>query len=262
MQPASTPANLIAKQNTARSTCEAVYGCERGAQLILRRSVVTLLSAVALLLGGGCTITPQLAVNIDAIDSGQAVQDARYVLKPVVKGVDESDLHFAEYSRHIDNALQKHGMTRVDSVDEANVQISVNYGIKSRQRALLRHSVLDDPFYYERRCRHRHKGQCLHRYPSRFYDHNDWFYGPRRRQVDVLTSYSVFVSLEARLIDTDTAKPVLWTTRARARFAKPDLRVTLPLLLVAAEDFIGVDTGRERTVILRGDELAIASSKK
>ena len=67
------------------------------------------------------------------------------------------------------------------------------------------------------------------------------------------------VTLEARLKDAEADQPALWATRARANFAKPDLRVTLPLLLVAAEEYIGVDTGHERTVVLSGDDLAIGS---
>lgn len=217
------------------------------------RPLAVLFAVLALLLGG-CTSIPRLAVNVDAINSGQPVRDVRYVLKPVVKGVDQSDLHFIEYSRHIDNALQQRGMTKAKSASQANVEIEVNYGHKRYQRAFRRHSIFDDPFYHERRCVRRHKGRCMQWYPySRF----DWWYD-RPRHVDVITNYRVFVALEARRIDAAAGEPALWTTRARARFAKPDLRVTLPLLLVAAKDYIGVDTGHERTVVLTGDELSVA----
>jgi len=224
MQRAFMQAELKSKQNAARSTLvePSVSSSERAVQLNVRRTVVMLLSVVAMLFGSGCTVLPRLAVSVDAIDSGQAVQDVRYVLKPVVKDVDESDLHFIEYSRHIESALQKHGMTKADSADQANVEIAVNYGFKRHQRALLRHSVFDDPFYFERRCRQRQNGRCVRWYRSRFYDRHDWFHERYRRQVDVITNYRVFVSLEARLKDADAAQPALWTTRARARFRKPD----------------------------------------
>ena len=217
------------------------------------RSLAWLMAMLTLVLGG-CTTSPRLSVDIDAINSGQPVQDVRYVLKPVVKGVDESDLHFIEYSRHIDNALQQRGMTKADAPAQANVEIEVNYGYKRYQRAVRRHSVFDDPFYHERRCRHWHKGRCVQWYPYRSFD---WWYDRPAHHVDVITGYRVFVVLEAKRIGAAEGEPSLWTTRAWARFSKPDLRVTLPLLLVAAEEYIGVDTGHERTVVLTGDELSV-----
>lgn len=225
---------------------------------VVSRSVVVALSLVALLLGSGCTIMPRLSVGVDAIDSGQSVQDVRYLLKPAVKGVDESDLHFLEYSQHIDSALQKRGMTKAVSAEQANVEVLVNYGHKHFQRAIRRHALLDDPFFRERRCWRWKNGRCLH---WRHYDRYDWWYDRPRHHVDVVSSYRVFLALEARLIDADKDQPALWTTRARAHFAKPDLRVTLPLLLLAAEEYIGVDTGRERTVVLSGDDMAAVSQE-
>jgi len=222
------------------------------------RSLALIMAMLALVLGG-CTSVPRLSVDVDAINSGQSVQDVRYVLKPVVKGVDDSDLHFIEYSRHIDNALQQKGMAKAESPAQANVEIEVNYGYKRYQRAVRRHSVFDDPFYHERRCRQWHKGRCVRWYPYRSFD---WWYDRPAHHVDILTGYRVFVVLEAKRIDAAEGEPALWTTRARARFSKPDLRVTLPLLLAAAEDYIGVDTGHERTVVLTGDELSAAAGKE
>ena len=225
--------------------------------------VVVMLSVLTLLVVSGCAITPQLAVGVDAIDSGRQVQDVRYILKPAVDGVDESDLHFIEYSAHIDNALQKRGMVRAETAEQANVEIAVNYGYQRRQSALVsRYSAFNDPFYYNRRCGHRLSVHCSRGFSSRHYDRFDRFHHRHRRYVDVIESYRVFVTLEARQIGTATDQSALWTTRARANFAKPDLRVTLPLLLVAAQKYIGVDTGQERTVVLSGDDLSIVSSER
>ena len=228
--------------------------------------LVVMLSVLALLVVSGCAVTPQLAVGVDAIDSGRQVQDVRYILKPVVDGVDESDLHFIEYSAHIDNALQKRGMVRAETAEQANVEIAVNYGYQRRQSALVsRYSAFNDPFYFNRRCGHRLGVHCSRGFSSRHYDRFDRFdrfHHRHRGYVDVIESYRVFVTLEARQIGTAVDQSALWTTRARANFAKPDLRVTLPLLLVAAQEYIGVDTGQERTVVLSGDDLSIVSSER
>lgn len=225
-----------------------------------------MLSVLALLVVSGCAVTPQLAVGVDAIDSGRQVQDVRYILKPVVNGVDESDLHFIEYSAHIDDALQKRGMVRAETAEQANVEIAVNYGYQRRQSALVsRYSAFNDPFYFNRRCGHRLSVHCSRGFSSRHYDRFDRFdrfHHRHRGYVDVIESYRVFVTLEARQIGTAVDQSALWTTRARANFAKPDLRVTLPLLLVAAQEYIGVDTGQERTVVLSGDDLSIVSSER
>ena len=129
--------------------------------------VVVMLSVLALLVVSGCAVTPQLAVGVDAIDSGRQVQDVRYILKPVVDGVDESDLHFIEYSAHIDNALQKRGMVRAETAEQANVEIAVNYGYQRRQSALVsRYSAFNDPFYFNRRCGHRLSVHCSRGFSS------------------------------------------------------------------------------------------------
>ena len=228
--------------------------------------LVVMLSVLALLVVSGCAVTPQLAVGVDAIDSGRQVQDVRYILKPVVNGVDESDLHFIEYSAHIDDALQKRGMVRAETAEQANVEIAVNYGYQRRQSALVsRYSAFNDPFYFNRRCGHRLSVHCSRGFSSRHYDRFDRFdrfHHRHRGYVDVIESYRVFVTLGARQIGTAVDQSALWTTRARANFAKPDLRVTLPLLLVAAQEYIGVDTGQERTVVLSGDDLSIVSSER
>ena len=220
-----------------------------------RSTAVMALFAGLLLLASGCTLSPRLTVNVDAIDSGESPQPVRYVLVPAVEGVDASDLHFIEYAGHIDRALQKRGMIAAGSAAEANVEIEVSYGHKRVVREFVRHSIFDDPFFYDRRCRRWHKGHCVRWYPARY----DWWHARHHREVDVVTSYRVFVALEAHRIGAEPGAPALWTTRARARFARPDLRVTLPLLLTAAEQYIGVDTGRERTVVLSADELQEAT---
>lgn len=233
--------------------------------LTLNRLGPILTAVCVLLVSAGCAITPQLSVNVDAIDSGQSVQDVRYVLKPAVDGVDKSDLHFIEYSRHIDKALQQRGMQKAGSVAQANVEIAVDYGYERVEQAVFRSSGYYDPFFFHRGCGRFNRAGCSDRFSSRNFDRFGPSYGRHRQHVDVIPNYLVFIALEARHIDRHTniapgqaagqsANPsveqaaeqsaeqsaALWATRARAHFAKPDLRITLPLLLIAAEEYLSL----------------------
>ncbi|OED36943.1 hypothetical protein AB833_25300 [Chromatiales bacterium (ex Bugula neritina AB1)] len=221
------------------------------------RRATAIAATLLLLFASGCTVVPRITVGIDSISSQSSLPRFSYVLKSAVAGVDESDLHFIEYSNHIHDALARRGMVKAESADDATVEIKVDYGSTRHQRTVTRQVFHDDYSYSRRVCKHRNShGKCtnwVHRRHRGLWD-------PWKSEVRVVTAHDIFVSLEARAKDAGT-QPALWATRARALVAKPDLRVTLPLLLVAARDHIGTNTGHEITVVLRGDELTPETSR-
>ncbi len=219
-------------------------------RLVHALAMLSLLTVVS-----GCTFLPSITVGIDGIGSGGNLAQSRYTLKSAVAGVDETDLHFLEYSAHIDAALAKRGMLPATAREPATVEIAVNYGTSRQQRTVTTPFRNDDFFRPPRQCLRRNdQGTCTewvrrHRDPFR-----DPFHSPR---YTVVTSYRTFITLEARAIDSNDSQPALWATRARTSVATPDIRATLPLLLVAASDYIGTNTGREVTVVLRADDPAL-----
>lgn len=239
----------------------------RNYPLSLRRWSIALFTVVILTTGSAaCTLIPSLSVDIDSINGGELVSSGTYTLNPVVKDVGSSDLRFLEYSKHIHKALARKGLSPAEPDQLADISVDVNYGVTRYDRTVSRPIFRNSEFYNyprKRQCRQRDSnGRCRywHRYPV-FYDHyrhRDLF-TPHR--VDVVPGFRVFITLEAYATDAADDTPALWSTRARALVRKPDLRTTLPLLLAAARDYVGTDTGHEVTVNLRADDPALSDSE-
>jgi len=223
------------------------------------------LFALSILASGmvACSLTPGINVGIDSINNSQPVAPGNYVLNPVAEGVDQTDLHFLEYSEYINDALAAAGLSPAGTDQAADIIIDVNYGITRHDRTISKPAFYSSAFYsfpHRRRCRHSTARGCRSFSRSRFRGSFGFggfgFHDPY--QVSVLTGYRVFVSLEARDANASDDTPALWATRARTLTRTPDLRATMPLLLAAARDYIGTDTGHEVNVNLPANDPALA----
>ncbi len=217
----------------------------------LHRLIRCIAAAALLMLSAACTVSPKVTVAVDAISATAVADDPRYVLVPVVAGVDESDLHFREYAEHIHNALKGSGMRRAESAELANVEIEVNYGSSPQQRlvtvpGLHRRASLND-----RHCVHRDpRGRCRQWRSRLFSDRFDLFDRQVGDNVRVRSYYRIFLTLEAFDKTAVEKRSPLWVTRARIESNRSDMRLAMPALIEAAADYIGEDTGREVYVTL------------
>ena len=208
-----------------------------------------------LVLATGCTVSPTLAVAVDAISTERAADDARYQLKPVVDGVDDADLHYLEYAEHIHTALQSLGLRRAESAAEAAIEIEVNYGAGSDQRLVVVPGLRSSPFRTHRYCSHRDPGgRCRLWQTRRLHDPWDVFDRRHRDHVRVVPYYRLFLTLEAFSIgsdsDSDSGRSAIWIARAKMASGRSDLRAAMPALVAAVSDYIGKDTEREVLVVL------------
>ena len=228
-----------------------------GCAFKVSRCAVRALGAGLLLLISACTVSPNIRVAVDAI-SAQSIPEAddwRYVLKPVVKGVERTDLHFLEYAEHIHAALQAQGLRPAKSAEFANVEIEVDYGV-SRQQQLVSVPRLQNSraTLSERFCARRDdRGRCRQWRDRPVHDRLGLFDRETRADVRVTSYYRVFVALEAIDQRESSQRSPLWVTRARIESSRSDLRTALPVLIAAARDYIGTDTGREVIVTQRTD---------
>lgn len=213
-------------------------------------------AGLLLLLASACTVSPSVTVAVDAISAAPTTagaEDSRYVLKPMVAGVDDTDLHFLEYAEHIHTALESRGMQPAPSADLANVEIEVNYGASPQQRlvsvpGLQRHRAS----LTERFCARRDdRGRCRHWRSRPVYERLGLFDRLDRGELRVQSYYRIFVTLEAFDKRDSPQRSPLWLTRARIESSRSDLRAAIPTLLAAASDYIGSDTGREILVTRR-----------
>lgn len=219
--------------------------------ILIRRIVRLAVLAILLASSAACTVAPTFTVAVDSIAASPVSgSPQRYVLKPVVAGVDSGDLRFQTYAAHIHRALEAMAFVQASDADRADIEIEVNYGAVRDEKTLVtpRLRSLERP---RRHCRHRDAGGKCRAWQIGGLHHDG--FGQYLDEIRVVPYYRVFIALEAFAI-AESRRTALWSTRARADTAGPDLRVALPLLLTAASDHIGTDTGREIAVVLdRGD---------
>lgn len=227
--------------------------------LLLQLNYKPWCAGMLLLLGlSGCSFKPTMTVGVDGIGTGINASQTRYTLESAVDGVDESDLHFIEYARYIDSALQQRGMRKADSLDTADVIVAVNYGSSLQTRTVFR-PLNNDLFHYRHRCLGRpHSLRCRR---LRSLHARDRFSIFARDRADVVVSRRAFIALEARSTEASAGAPALWATRARAAVSTSDLRVVMPWLIAAAADYIGTDTQREVVVSVDADDAGLQRLK-
>ena len=207
-----------------------------------------------LLLSVGCTTAPRFSATVDAIAVEGDVNHS-YVLKPVVDGVDSADLHFREYAGYIHSALESQGLVRAQSAQDASIEIEVNYGAKRDHRIVSSPSLYTDLQRTQRVCQRRDRNGRCRLWQTRSVPREPPELDNRLRDdFRVLSYYRLFIALEAIDIKNSAEREVLWSTRARTNRTNPDLRTAMPLLVAAASQYVGRDTGREVPVVLQLDD--------
>lgn len=183
-----------------------------------------------------------------------AFEDTQYLLLAADPDKDTRDLQHREFEEVLEAALLKRGLERVDVASEADVAILMDYGIGERVTEVISistpHHVLNDArfrrsrFRYGRQGRRGRRGRAFGDYPYSSFDR--FAYQPRV-QTRTVTTVNRFLELEARAltsIEAPRSGDPLWSTEARSRGPIEDLRRVFPVLVGAAADYVGSDSGQ------------------
>jgi len=150
-----------------------------------------------------------------------------YILVSGIEGVDETDLYFKEYSKYINNALDKQGYKHVDSKEKADLEIEVLYFIGA------------DKHYYS------YSNEYSNEYSS--------------SNVSSAGEYNTFpVYLRLRAYDLKhykmTKKKIYrWETTVTTNIPRNDLRLYMPYLVDAMQVYIGKDSSVNSYIVITSD---------
>jgi hypothetical protein len=210
-----------------------------------------------------CSFIPRYAVDIDSINSPGAEAKNRYVLMPGEEGVNSENLQFKEFSAYVDRALASKGFTKVDDINNADISVYLSYGIGDPQEHEFAYSF---PVWGE--IGYITSYRYVRVYPNTY--RTFLTYTPVFGIIDndvhtgSYTTYKRFLILDAAdLAASKTAgKSIqLWQTSVTSTGTSGDLRLAFPVLLAAAKDYIGANTGKKVQVILRNDDKRVLEIK-
>jgi hypothetical protein len=235
----------------------------------MKHTISLLLIATALLSTGCATGLP---VQVNAIaDADLQPASTRYVLINHNAEGNEDDLFYREFSNYFVRTLADKGYQRVDSRDQADIEILFRYGVSDGRTGTR---TFNRPIYESI------GGQRI-TYTETKTDTSGSttttegsIYAPIQYQYVGTTteshSYTVFTStarLEARLIKHDDTRPdskprVLWTTMINSTSASNDLRAIMPIMAAAAAPYLAGNSGAQQTIRLKPDDPKVQAMRK
>lgn len=219
------------------------------------------LIAAALLLTGCATSLP---VQVNAIaDSGLQPASTRYVLVNGNAESHEDDLFFREFSGYFVRILANKGYQRVDSRDQADIEILFRYGVSDGRTGIR---TFSRPIYESIGGRRITYTETKTDATGNATTTKGSIYTPIQHQYVGTTteshSYTVFTStaiLEAHIIKHGDTQPdnkprLLWTTTMNSTNASNDLRAIMPVMATAAAPYLAGNSGIQQTIRLKPDD--------
>lgn len=202
-----------------------------------------------------CATTKHFTVQIDSIGSDLYQEQKTYIAVPTDKDVSADDLRFKEYAGYIRKILAKKGYMEVNSTDDANIIVYLTYGVGDPELHTYAYSL---PVYGQVGIiaspgpAPGNPGQPPRKPP---FEHFSPIFGivGTKTEYQTVTTYFRYCKIEAfdlSLYRTTNTEKQLWSTIITSRGESDDLRMVMPYMIAAAENYIGVDTGRKVEVVI------------
>ena len=202
-------------------------------------------------------------INVDSISSGKYTKNS-YVLLPGDQSTSASDLQFKEYASYVNRALIKQGFIPAESFQDASLAIFLTYGIGEPEQQLHTYSV---PTYGQ-------TGVSSSNTTGTFNTDGSYSgtttYTPTygvtgsTTHVDTITTYFRFIVMDAFDLDeykTSEREVQLWKTTVTSTGTSGDLRIVLPALVAASQEYIGTNTGKKVKINMSTSDGRIAEIK-
>lgn len=208
----------------------------------------------------GCATRYQVRLDaLSARDSRLAAAGQTYTLVDRSPGSEDNELFFGEVARHLHPVLEKAGYEPAPEGGTADLRIAVKAYLSE---PLVETRSFSEPIYYDYPGRSYliripvvdKDGKFMH------YSYSRYWSPPRTRiagYVDrdrQMTVYDKILKLSARETGPDGGTgDEVWSLSVALRSESTDYRAALPIMLVAAEPYIGRRTEGEETVVIRED---------
>jgi hypothetical protein len=223
---------------------------------------------ISIILVHACAGIPTYVVDIDSINSPGAGIKNRYVLLPGEEGINKENLQFKEYAAYVERALSDKRFVKADDVNDANIAIYLSYGIGDPQEHLYTYSF---PVWGE--------AGAVYSYDYiKVQDNSDGTvtYRPVRTYTPIygivdydtytgsITTYQRYLILDALDLDASRADKKyiqLWQTTVTSIGSNGDLRLVFPIMVGAAKEYIGTNTGKKVRVTLYENDKRVLDVK-
>lgn len=195
----------------------------------------------------GCA--SQYKVNVNGITAGpDVVAGSNCVIVPGNENI-AGDLAFREFSVYVADALSRNGYRVTNSENIAQTGILMSYWVGDPLETFQSSPAVSiGAGFYDGWGRHHHGGWGWGFAPSFYIPLND---------ISSYTTYGCYLSLAAYNIPEyrSTGKVnYLWQLNVAIRSDSSDLRALMPVLVAAAEPYIGHNTGNQLVVTIDKDD--------
>lgn len=216
---------------------------------------ILILLFLSVLLLSGCA--RYYIIGIDSINNREPLSDKSFVLLPGNKDTSATELQFQEYAGYVAKILASTGYALAASQETAAIEIFLSYGVGEPESHVYSYA---EPVWGQVRANIKtYTTQSTTTSPSgdtTTYASNtrvDPEYGITgfTTKTGVYTSYNKFIVMDAYDLKTkqkDGKLKHLWKTTISSAGTTKDLRKLFPVMLIAAKQHIGGNTGEELEV--------------
>lgn len=220
------------------------------------------LVAFAAFFFAGCATQDEYQVKVNTTVALADKPKLSYKVVSVNPELDETSLRYLEAERYVKTALSSKGLYEAPRPDMADVVIELDYGMKGPiPRETVRTHTSYEPIHTDLAIPRR--GGGIYSTPH------------TRSRMDTMpvdrpylyteVVYEKYINMRAR----ENAEPIegvppksLWSVEVSTVDDSNDLRKYLPIMASVGMDYIGTDTGGERTVEIEGQDDAVVFVKK
>ncbi|PKL91081.1 MAG: hypothetical protein CVV21_09820 [Candidatus Goldiibacteriota bacterium HGW-Goldbacteria-1] len=223
---------------------------------------VLLFLVVVVFFLSGCS--RRYIVNVDSINDRSAITGKNFVIVSGNKNIDASDLQFMEYACYVAAALEKKGYTAVDSIGKADLEIYMSYGVGEAERHVYSYTT---PVWGQTGGETTTIANIIKeedgstKYISSTSYTPDYGITGYQERTDVYTTYPKYIILDAydlKLKQENKKLKQLWKTSISNHGGTKELRKFFPIMITAAQQYIGENTGEEISLSVgEEDEAAV-----
>jgi hypothetical protein len=224
--------------------------------------------------------SPSFSISVDGLNDGENTDNKKIFIAPPagVKDV-ESDLQFVEFSNYIKKGLAQNGAVIVDKADDADILITLRYGISDPKEHTFNYSV---PIIGQNGV-----ASSTTNISGQSFGNGNFFSGGysgttnsgytatttytpsygvigSSSQQETIISFARYFVLEAYdLITYRTTKKVvqLWKISVSSVGGSGDLRRIFPVMVAGSAPYFGKDTGHKIDLEIGADEESIGTIK-
>lgn len=232
------------------------------------KKMIGQVSLVMMLAAGCATRPPQYSIHVDSISAGQQPPAPKVVLLSGIKDIDFTDLQFQEFSEYTIRALQSNGMSVVTNLDEADVAVFLYYSISKPTEHQYTRAV---PIFGQTGYSGSHTYGTVNTYGGGMASYSGTTsYTPTYgvvgavQQSGTYVTFTKYISLEGRDLQSFRATKndkQLWKTDIFSTGSSGDLRLVFPIMMAAAVEHIGKNTGHWVEVSMRDSDPRIFAIK-